>query len=96
MSIIIIDEDAKRLLSIPEAIEAMRVAFRDLSDGRAVNPPRLRYTAGTPDPAREDAEVLGLFGTGMQAAPNCRAYVRCGRSSGCRCSARTLRTAPRS
>ena len=157
MSIIITDEDAERLLSIPEAIEAMRVAFRDLSDGRAVNPPRLRYSAGTPDPARrytanihagavesagvacvragsaftpvqqadgrkvtvaddvnytssssttcapasrspscmrpispgcasappaalavslaarEDAEVLGLFGTGMQAMPNCRA-----------------------
>jgi ornithine cyclodeaminase/alanine dehydrogenase-like protein (mu-crystallin family) len=48
MSIIITDEDAERLLSIPEAIEAMRVAFRDLSDGRAVNPPRLRYSAGTP------------------------------------------------
>ena len=54
MSIIIIitDEDAKRLLSIPEAIEAMWIAFRDLSNGRAVNPPRLRYSAGTPDPAR--------------------------------------------
>jgi ornithine cyclodeaminase/alanine dehydrogenase-like protein (mu-crystallin family) len=157
MSIIITDADAERLLSIPEAIEAMRVAFRDFSDGRAVNPPRLRYSASTPDPtrrytanihagsvesagvacvragsafvpvqsadgrkvnvvddvnytivilydlrtgeplafmhetylsglrvgatsalavslgARDDAEVLGLFGTGMQAAPNCRA-----------------------
>lgn len=52
MSIIITDADAERLLSIPEAIEAMRVAFRDLSEGRAVNPPRLRYSAGTPDPAR--------------------------------------------
>ena len=30
MPIIITDEDAARLLSIPEAIEAMRVAFRDL------------------------------------------------------------------
>ena len=157
MAIIITDADAERLLSIPEAVEAMRVAFRDLSDGRAVNPPRLRYSAPTPDPARrytanihagavesagvacvragsaftpaqqadgrkvtvaddvnytiiilydlrsgeplafmhetylsglrvgatsalavslaarEDAEVLGLFGTGMQAVPNCRA-----------------------
>jgi ornithine cyclodeaminase/alanine dehydrogenase-like protein (mu-crystallin family) len=157
MSIIITDADAERLLSIPEAVEAMRVAFRDLSNGRAVNPPRLRYSSTTPDPtrrytanihagsvesagvacvragsaftpvqpvdgrkvnvaddvnytivilydlrtgeplafmhetylsglrvgatsalavslaAREDAEVLGLFGTGMQAAPNCRA-----------------------
>src|SRR5262245_14975624 len=52
MSIIITDADAERLLSIPEAIEAMRVAFRDLSNGRAVNPPRLRYSSGTPDPAR--------------------------------------------
>jgi ornithine cyclodeaminase/alanine dehydrogenase-like protein (mu-crystallin family) len=157
MSIIITDADAERLLSIPEAIEAMRIAFSDFSDGRAVNPPRLRYSASTPDPtrrytanihagsvesagvacvragsaftpvqsadgrkvnvaddvnytivilydlrtgeplafmhetylsglrvgatsalavslaAREDAEVLGVFGTGMQSVPNCRA-----------------------
>src|SRR6202521_2681784 len=52
MPIIITDADAERLLSIPEAIEAMRVAFRDLSEGRAVNPPRLRFCAGTPDPTR--------------------------------------------
>jgi ornithine cyclodeaminase/alanine dehydrogenase-like protein (mu-crystallin family) len=55
MPIIITDEDAERLLSIPEAVEAMRVAFRDLAEGRAVNPPRLRYTATTPDPARRYA-----------------------------------------
>src|SRR5262245_59758819 len=158
MPIIITDDDAERLLSIPEAVEAMRLAFRDLAEGRAVNPPRLRYSSGTPDPARrytanihagavesagvacvragsafapaqtgdsarkinatddvnytviilydlrtgeplafmhqtwlsgirvgatsalavslaarEDASVLGLFGTGMQAAPACRA-----------------------
>jgi ornithine cyclodeaminase/alanine dehydrogenase-like protein (mu-crystallin family) len=52
MPIIITDADAERLLSIPEAIEAMRVAFRDLAQGKAVNPPRLRYAANTPDPAR--------------------------------------------
>jgi ornithine cyclodeaminase/alanine dehydrogenase-like protein (mu-crystallin family) len=52
MPIVITDEDAARLLSIPEAIEAMRVAFRDLAEGRAVNPPRLRYGIGTPDPRR--------------------------------------------
>jgi alanine dehydrogenase len=52
MPIVITDEDAARLLSIPEAIEAMRVAFRDLAEGKAVNPPRLRYSIGTPDPAR--------------------------------------------
>jgi alanine dehydrogenase len=158
MPIIITDDDAERLLSIPEAIEAMRVAFRDMSEGRAANPPRLRYTLGTADlahrysanihagavqsynvacvragsnivaaqisgdrkatadpdlpnwtivilydlssgeplafmhesylsgfrvgatsalaaslAAREDARVLGLFGTGNQAFPNCRA-----------------------
>jgi alanine dehydrogenase len=52
MPIIITDEDAMRLLSIDEAIEAMRVAFRDLAEGRAVNPPRLRYSSATPDPGR--------------------------------------------
>ncbi len=52
MPIVITDEDAARLLSIPEAIEAMRIAFRDLAEGRAVNPPRLRYGIGSPDPKR--------------------------------------------
>jgi ornithine cyclodeaminase/alanine dehydrogenase-like protein (mu-crystallin family) len=51
--IIITDDDAIRLLSIPEAIEAMRVAFRDLAEGRAVNPPRLRYSSATPDATRK-------------------------------------------
>jgi alanine dehydrogenase len=159
MPIVITDADARRLLSIPESIEAMRVAFSDLAQGRASNPPRLRYSSGTDDPerryfanihagavqtyntacvragshfflmsdrfedrrtldnpepvnwsvivlyslkngeplaflhetflsgfrvgattglgiaqmAREDSEVLGLFGTGNQAFPNCRA-----------------------
>jgi alanine dehydrogenase len=52
MPIIISDDDAIRLLSIDEAVEAMRVAFRDLAEGRAVNPPRLRYSSATPDPDR--------------------------------------------
>src|ERR1700745_2018918 len=52
MPIVITDEDAKRLTSIPDGIEAMRVAFRDLAEGRAVNPPRLRYGIATPDPKR--------------------------------------------
>jgi ornithine cyclodeaminase/alanine dehydrogenase-like protein (mu-crystallin family) len=52
MPIVITDDDAVRLLSIPEAIEAMAVAFRDLAEGRAVNPPRLRYDIASPDPAR--------------------------------------------
>jgi ornithine cyclodeaminase/alanine dehydrogenase-like protein (mu-crystallin family) len=168
MPIVITDDDAIRLLSIPEAIEAMRVAFRDLAEGKAVNPPRLRYSSDTADPkrryfanihagavqsyqtacvragshfmlmdersghrrtldnpdpinwsviilydltngeplafmhethlsgfrvgattglavaecARPDAEVLGLFGTGNQAFPNCRAI----------CSVRPIKT----
>src|SRR3954451_16519345 len=52
MPIIITDDDAIRLLSIPEAIEAMRVAFTDLANGGAVNPPRLRYSSETPDADR--------------------------------------------
>jgi alanine dehydrogenase len=52
MPIIITDEDAIRLLTIDEAIEAMRVAFGDLAEGRAVNPPRLRYSVASPDPNR--------------------------------------------
>lgn len=52
MPIVITDDDAIRLLSINEAIEAMRVAFHDLAEGRAVNPPRLRYSSATPDSAR--------------------------------------------
>lgn len=48
----ITDADAERLLSIPEAIEAMRVAFLDLAQGRAVSPPRLRYSSDTADPKR--------------------------------------------
>lgn len=52
MPIVITDDDAIRLLSIPEAIEAMRVAFRDLALGKAVNPPRLRYSSDTVDPKR--------------------------------------------
>lgn len=52
MPIIITDEDAARLLSIDEAIGAMRVAFADLANGRAVNPPRLRYASMTPDASR--------------------------------------------
>ena len=52
MPIVITDDDARRLLSIPEAIEGMRVAFRDLAEGRAANPPRLRYSLDLPDAKR--------------------------------------------
>ena len=37
---------------MPEAIDAMRLAFKDLAEGRAVNPPRLRYDIESPDPER--------------------------------------------
>jgi len=52
MAIVITDDDVRRLLSMPECIEAMRVGFRDLGAGKAVAMPRLRYTIETPDPAR--------------------------------------------
>ncbi len=52
MAIVITDEDARRLLTMEECIEAMRVAFRDLGQGKAVAMPRLRYTIESPDPAR--------------------------------------------
>ena len=52
MAIVITDEDARRLLSMEECIEAMRVAFADLGRGKATAMPRMRYTIETPDPAR--------------------------------------------
>lgn len=52
MPIMITDDDAIRLLSMREAIDAMRLAFEDLAEGRAVNPPRLRYDIESPDPER--------------------------------------------
>jgi alanine dehydrogenase len=53
MTIIITDEDVKRLLPMQDCIEAMRVAFRDLSTGSAVNRPRMRYVAEHPDSDRK-------------------------------------------
>ena len=53
MTIIITDDDVKRLLPMPDCIEAMRVAFRDFADGSAVNRPRMRYLAQHPDPRRK-------------------------------------------
>ncbi len=52
MTIIITDEDVRRLLPMRECIDAMRVAFRDFADGGAVNWPRVRYLAKHPDPDR--------------------------------------------
>jgi len=53
MTIIITDDHVKRLLTMNECIEAMRVAFKDFSEGRAKNPPRIRYAAEHPDPIRK-------------------------------------------
>lgn len=53
MTIIITDDDVKRLLPMADCIEAMRVAFRDFADGSAVNRPRMRYLAKHPDPERK-------------------------------------------
>lgn len=53
MTIIISDDDVKRLLPMSDCIEAMRVAFRDFADGTAVNRPRMRYLAQHPDPERK-------------------------------------------
>lgn len=51
MTLIITDEDVRRLLPMRDCIEAMRVAFMDLARGDAVNRPRMRYLAKHPDPA---------------------------------------------
>jgi len=53
MTIIITDEDVKRLLPMRECVDAMRVAFGDLANGAAVNRPRVRYLAKHPDPERK-------------------------------------------
>jgi alanine dehydrogenase len=53
VTLIITDDDVKRLLPMEDCIEAMRVAFRDFADGIAVNRPRLRYLARHPDPERK-------------------------------------------
>jgi alanine dehydrogenase len=53
MTIIITDDDVKRLLPMQDCIEAMRVAFRDFANGTAVNRPRMRYLAQHPDPGRK-------------------------------------------
>jgi alanine dehydrogenase len=53
VTIIITDDDVKRLLPMRDCIEAMRVAFRDFAEGTAVNRPRMRYLARHPDPERK-------------------------------------------
>ena len=79
MPIIITDEDAERLLSIPEAIEAMRVAFRDLAEGArsirrgcATAPARPIRRAATPPtstPARSRAAGVACVRAGSAFSP---------------------------
>jgi len=52
MAIIITDDDVRQHLTMPECIEAMRIAFRDYAGGKAKTLPRVRYRAETPDPNR--------------------------------------------
>ena len=52
MAIIITDDDVRQHLSMPECIEAMRIAFCDYAAGKAKTLPRVRYVAETPDPNR--------------------------------------------
>ena len=58
MLIIVTDEDARRRLSVPEALEAMHACFRDLAEGKAVNPPRLRYGCDTADDSRRYSAII--------------------------------------
>ena len=53
MTIIITDDDVKRLMPMGDCIAAMQVAFRDFANGVAVNRPRMRYLASHPDPERK-------------------------------------------
>jgi len=51
MTLIITDDDVRRLFTMEDCIEAMGVAFVDFAKGEAVNRPRMRYVAKHPDPA---------------------------------------------
>ncbi len=74
MTLIITDEDVKRLMPMRDCIEAMRVAFSDLAAGAAVNRPRMRYLARHPDPERKY-----LANVHVGAVPSCGiACVRAG------------------
>lgn len=52
MTLIITGDDVKRLLTIKECVEAMRLTFQDFSNGIAVNRPRVRYLAQGTDPKK--------------------------------------------
>lgn len=52
MPIVITDDDARRLLTMPECIDAMRTCFRDFAEEKAVSLPRVRYTIESGEPDR--------------------------------------------
>ena len=52
MPLVITDDDARRLLSMDECIDAMRICFRDFAEGKAVSLPRVRYVVDTPNPGK--------------------------------------------
>ena len=88
MTIIITDEDVKRLLPMRDCIEAMRVAFRDFADGSAVNRPRMRYLARHPDPERKY-----LANVHVGAVPSCGHRLRAGRLADHQAAERRQRSA---
>jgi alanine dehydrogenase len=53
MAIIISDDDVRQHLTMAECIEAMRVAFSDYAEGKAITLPRVRYRSTTSDPERQ-------------------------------------------
>ena len=66
MTLIITDEDVKRLLPMADCIEAMRVAFRDFAGGIAVNRPRVRYLARHLDPPGLSGQRACGFGAKLR------------------------------
>ena len=52
MPLVITDDDARRLLSMDECIDAMRICFRDFAEGKAVSLPRVSYVVDTPNPGK--------------------------------------------
>lgn len=50
MTLMIQDEDVRRVLTMSHCIDAMEGAFADVGSGAAVNVPRIRYRANSSDP----------------------------------------------
>ena len=52
------DSEVQSLLPIEDCIDAMRIAFKEYGEGKAVGRPRTRYVAETPDPGRQFLATL--------------------------------------